>query len=134
MRLLVLAAVLALGLGGARAQDAGEAIRGVISDQIAAFRADDFAAAFDFASPAIRRMFGDPDSFGTMVREGYPMVWRPSDFRFSGLEARDGGMVQGVLVTDQTGALHILEYEMIPGENGWQINGVTVRRAGDAGA
>lgn len=135
MRVLVLVAVLLAWPGpGARAQDAAAAIRGVISDQIAAFRADDFGAAFEFASPAIRTMFGDPESFGRMVRQGYPMVWRPERFRFSGLEDRDGRKVQGVLVTDQNGALHMLEYEMIPGEGGWRINGVRILQAGDLGA
>jgi hypothetical protein len=134
MRARVLLAVLLAWPGAAAAQDPAEAIRKVISDQIAAFRADDLGAAFDFASPAIRDMFGDPDRFGRMVREGYPMVWRPSRFRFSGLDERDGRLVQGVLVTDQAGALHVLEYEMIPGAGGWRINGVTVRQAGDAGA
>jgi hypothetical protein len=116
------------------AQDAGAEIRAVISDQIAAFQADNFVAAFDFASPAIRRIFGDPGAFGRMVREGYPMVWHPSDVRFSGLEEQGGRMLQGVLVTDQAGELHVLRYEMIPGENGWRINGVTVLKDGDAGA
>jgi hypothetical protein len=134
MRLVVLVAILALCAAPARAQDPAEAIRGVISDQIASFEADDFAKAFEFASPTIRQMFGDPDNFGRMVRDGYPMVWRPSGLRFSGLAEREGHLVQGVLVTDQAGALHVLEYEMVPGEGGWQINGVRLLRAGDAGA
>jgi hypothetical protein len=134
MRLVVLMAILALCAAPARAQDPAEAIRGVISDQIAAFEADDFTKAFEFASPTIRQMFGDPDNFGRMVRDGYPMVWRPSGLHFSGLAEREGRLVQGVLVTDQAGALHVLEYEMVPGEAGWQINGVRLLLAGDAGA
>jgi hypothetical protein len=134
MRLVVLMAILALCAAPARAQDPAEAIRGVISDQIAAFEADDFTKAFEFASPTIRQLFGDPDNFGRMVRDGYPMVWRRSGLRFSGLAEREGRLVQGVLVTDQAGALHVLEYEMVPGEAGWQINGVRLLRAGDAGA
>ena len=85
MRRGLLGAVLLAALGsGAGAQDAQGAIREVISDQIAAFEADDFATAFGFASPAIREMFGTPDRFGRMVREGYPMVWRPGGVRFAG--------------------------------------------------
>jgi hypothetical protein len=134
MRLVVLMAILALCAAPARAQDPAEAIRGVISDQIAAFEADDFTKAFEFASPTIRQLFGDPDNFGRMVRDGYPMVWRRSGLRFSGLAEREGRLVQGVLVTDQAGALHVLEYDMVPGEAGWQINGVRLLRAGDVGA
>ena len=69
-----------------------------------------------------------------MVREGYPMVWRPGDVRFSELREKDGRMVQSVKVTDQAGVLYVLEYEMVPGPDGWQINGVTVRRSDDAAA
>jgi hypothetical protein len=136
MRKFILVATLMAGLIGTapRAEEPAEAIRGVISDQIAAFRADDFATAFTFASPTIKRMFGTSERFGEMVRSGYPMVWRPADVRFTGLRDRGGRTVQDVLVIDQVGALHLLEYEMIETEAGWQINGVRVRRAGDVGA
>jgi Domain of unknown function (DUF4864) len=118
----------------APAQSESDAIRQVISDQISAFRVDDFAAAFTFASPAIRRLFGNPARFGEMVRSGYPMVWRPADVRFAALQQRAGRVVQGVLVTDQAGTVHLLDYEMIDTSDGWQIDGVRVRRPGDAGA
>ncbi len=98
----VVAGILLLGLacGPARAQDADADIRAVISEQIEAFKADDFETAFAFASPAIQRMFGSPAQFGEMVQNGYPMVWRPAEVRFSGLETRDGRTVQSVVVTD----------------------------------
>lgn len=116
------------------AQDATAAIQSVINEQIAAFRANDLDTAFSFASPTLKRLFETPDLFGRMVESGYPMVWRPASVRFSSLEERGGQTVQGVIVTDQDGALHVLEYEMIAGEHGWQINGVRLRRSGDAGA
>jgi hypothetical protein len=82
----------------------------------------------------IRRLFGTPSRFGEMVQNGYPMVWRPADVRFSNLVTRNGRTVQSVLVTDGTACLHVLDYEMIAGDDGWRINGVRVRRPGDAGA
>lgn len=133
MRRLILIASL-LAAARALAEDPAAAIRRVISDQIAAFEADDFATAFTFASPGIREMFGTPDRFGRMVREGYPMVWHPGDVRFSDLGERDGRTVQRMLVTDTAGALFVLEYEMVPGEQGWRIDGVRVLRDGDVGA
>lgn len=117
-----------------RADDPADEIRAVISEQIEALRADDFETAFSFASPMIKSMFGDAATFGTMVRNGYPMVWRPSDVRFSGLSTRGDLMVQNVLVTDQSGMLHIVRYEMVMEAAGWRINGVSLQRAGDAGA
>lgn len=126
--------LLSLAVGPVRSQDAEADIREVISGQIEAFKADDFETAFSFASPMIRRMFGSPARFGAMVQTGYPMVWRPAQVQFSGLETRAGRTVQSVVVTDQSGALYVLDYEMIAGDTGWQIDGVTVRRSGDAGA
>lgn len=135
MRILVLAFATTMALAPlARAQETGADIRAVISEQIAALQADDFETAFGFASPTIKRIFGNSEVFGQMVRSGYPMVWRPADVRFTDLATRDGHPVQGVLVTDQAGALHVLEYEMVPGEGGWQINGVRIREDGGAGA
>lgn len=132
---MIAAAMIAIvSIQPARAQDAAAEIQAVISGQIAAFRADDFETAFTFASPTIKRLFGTPSRFGQMVQDGYPMVWRPSDVRFSGLSDRDGRMVQSVLVTDEAGVLYIVDYEMVTGDGGWQINGVTVRSTGDAGA
>jgi hypothetical protein len=124
----------ALAAGSARAQDAGDAIRDVIARQMEAFKADDFVTAFTFASPGIQAMFGSPDRFGEMVQNGYPMVWRPADVRFSGIDTREGQTVQSVVVTDQSGAVHVLDYFMISEDGAWRINGVMLRRPADAGA
>ncbi len=134
MRGVLMAAVLLAWAAVARAEDAAAAIRTVISDQIAAFQADDFATAFTFASPGIQRMFGTPDVFGQMVRQGYPMVWHPGSVRFADLVERDGRTIQRVLVTDGAGALHLLEYEMVPDADGWRIDGVRLLEDGGTGA
>ncbi len=131
---LALAVAAAMIAGQAVAQNEADDIRAVISEQIDAFKADDFERAFTHASPNIKRMFGDPAQFGRMVREGYPMVWRPADVRFSALSEDGGRIVQSVLMTDEGGALFIVEYEMIPEGDGCRINGVQVRRSGAAGA
>lgn len=99
-------------------------IQDVIRKQIDAFRSDDFDSAFAYASPDIRRMFGSPEIFGQMVRNGYPMVWRPSALRF--LEQREEGEMiwQRVLIQDAQGRVHMLEYQMLETVNGWKINAV----------
>lgn len=121
---LLFATVLA---GSAQAQS--EDIRTVIDSQLDAFLADDVAQAWTYASPAIKEIFRTPENFGRMVREGYPMVWRPADVRYLDLEERDGQLVQRVLITDQSGALFTVEYYMIETGDGWQINAVTVLKA-----
>ena len=108
---------------------ADDAARQVISDQIAAFQQDDFETAFTYASPMIKGIFGTPQRFGQMVREGYPMVWRPSDVEFLEAEQTGPALVQDVLIRDAEGVLYEVEYEMIQGEDGWKINGVRVKRA-----
>lgn len=123
MRRLLLAISLSVGLAsGAFAQSAE--IEANIAAQIQAFRVDDFASAFTFASPNIQRLFGNPDNFGTMVRNGYPMVWRPADVRFLELREVAGSLWQKVMITDASGQVHILDYQMIPQGDDWKINGV----------
>ena len=58
------------------------AIRDIIQSQVEAFRRDDGDAAFGFASPSIRGMFGSSEIFMDMVRQGYQPVYRPRDFDF----------------------------------------------------
>lgn len=99
-------------------------IEDVISKQIEAFRAGDLDSAYDFASPDIQSLFGSAERFGAMVRDGYPMVWRPSDFRFLELTEARGAHWQRVLVTDVQGVFHEFEYQMLLIEGRWRINGV----------
>lgn len=108
---------------------ANEDIETVISNQIDAFLADDFETAFTYASPMIKGIFGTPEKFGQMVRQGYPMVWRPSEVNFLSIDRRGKELWQNVMVRDAEGALYILEYQMVPGEDGWLINAVRVRKA-----
>ena len=133
---MILAAVLAVGVWlPVAAQDGrGAAIESVVQGQIEAFLVDDFEAAFAFASPTIRRIFGSADNFGLMVRQGYPMVWRPADVRFLELRELGGRLFQDVMIRDRAGVFHVLEYEMVPSENSWQINGVRLVQQPEIGA
>ena len=109
------------------------AIEATIQSQIDAFVAEDLETAFGFASPMIRGLFGSADQFGQMVQNGYPMVWRPGEMRYLELRDIDGALWQKVLIRDRTGRVHILDYQMIPGEDGWQINGVQILRTPGVG-
>ena len=129
--LLALSLTFAAPYAGA-AQDGG--IETTIRNQIGAFLADDFAAAFGFASPNIRGIFGTPENFGRMVTQGYPMVHRPAEVKMLGQREVAGVIWQRVMVTDQAGALHILDYQMIQTGDGWQINGVQLLPSAGMGA
>ena len=100
------------------------AIEATIQNQFNAFLQGDVATAFTFASPGIQSMFGSAERFGMMVQQGYPMVWRPADVKYLELRTVAGNLWQRVMVTDQSGAVHMLDYQMIQTQKGWQINGV----------
>ncbi len=110
------------------------AIEGTIQNQIAALKADDFATAFTFASPNIKGMFGTAENFGAMVAQGYPMVYRPDAVKMLELRRVAGNLWQRVLITDQAGNTHMLDYMMIDTDNGWQINAVQLLPQAGVGA
>ena len=123
MKTLTLAAALWLGLAmGAVAQS--DDIRQTIRSQLDAFKSDDFATAYDYASPTIKNVFRNPAMFGHMVQHGYPMVWRPGAVVFLELEERDGTTFQPVMIEDKSGKVHVLEYKMIQIDNEWHVDGV----------
>ena len=133
MRLLALILGLWMAATPLVAQDR-DGIEAAIGSQLDAFSQRDVTGAWAYASPNIKRLFGTPDNFGMMVRQGYPMVWDNADVEF--LELRDvlGFLWQRVLVRDRSGNFHMLEYQMINTPDGWQINGVNLLQMPDVGA
>ena len=100
------------------------AIRSVIEAQIEAFRRDDGAAAFSFASPTIQRMFGTPAQFMAMVRSGYQPVYRPREVDFRDPASIASGWNQPVVVVGPDGRAYLAIYEMQLQPDGvWRING-----------
>lgn len=129
MRLLIASLMLALPV---TAQEAP--IQTTIESQLQAFQADDFAAAFTYASPTIKAIFGTPENFGRMVTQGYPMVHRPAAVKMLELREVAGSLWQRVMITDQMGRTHLLDYQMIETADGWQINAVQLLKAEGVGA
>lgn len=123
MRQAILAVLFWAGLVAGAAAQSTE-IEATIDAQVDAFLADDLVTAFGYASPRIRSYFRTPENFANMVREGYPMVWRPTLVRFLALREEDGSLWQRVLVTDADGVPHVLDYQMIELETGWKIDAV----------
>ncbi|NNE53198.1 MAG: DUF4864 domain-containing protein [Sulfitobacter sp.] len=117
---------------GALAQQAE--IKGTISSQIEAFKADDFDEAFTYATPTLQRLFQSPQNFERMVTQGYPMVWRPAEVEYLDLEEHGGSHWQKVRIVDQKGFTHMLLYRMIETDAGWRIGGVQILEAPGATA
>ena len=109
---LALALVLAAGLVRSAAAEIADSdrtgIQSIIGSQIEAFRRDDAAAAYDFASPMIQTLFPTPEVFMEMVQTGYMPVYRPQSFTFGPLVETPRGPVQRVFITgpDETGGEH----------------------------
>ncbi|MFQ6017170.1 MAG: DUF4864 domain-containing protein [Kiloniellaceae bacterium] len=129
---------LALSLPPVSADEAGlseadrRSIRGVIESQLQAFRRNDAALAFSFAAPGIREKFGTPENFMTMVRTGYPAVYRPREVEFRGLRRPGREPVQEVLFVGPDGAPVLALYAMQRQPDGsWRINGVYMLDAPD---
>lgn len=78
-------------------------VRAVIQAQLDAFAVDDAERAFAHASPALRQQFGQAERFLAMVRQHYPVVYRPAAVRFLKAVRVDGELTQGVLFTDAKG-------------------------------
>ncbi|WP_299929383.1 DUF4864 domain-containing protein [uncultured Pelagimonas sp.] len=127
MRSLIFALTL-MGIGGvAVGQDAqarNPSIENTIEQQIEAFQVNDFAKAFEYASPTIQGLFGTSENFGAMVQNGYPMVWRPKDLRFGELRQIEGNLWQQVIVIDQAGQVFALDYMMVEVKGDWRIAAV----------
>jgi Domain of unknown function (DUF4864) len=108
------------------------AIRGVIEAQLQAFRADDGAQAFAYASPAIQSIFKNPDTFMSMVRSAYQAVYRPREFEFRDLLPVEGRWTQRVLVVGADGVPVVAEYVMERQPDGtWRIDGCVMERSAE---
>jgi hypothetical protein len=137
MRNTWLAALIGLVMAlfsGAAAVAQGAEIERTISGQFEAFKADDFATAFGFATPQLQYRFQTPENFRRMVTQGYPMVQRPAEVRFLELREIAGGLWQKVQITDAEGRLHLLDYKMEQTEAGWRIGAVQILDAPGAAA
>ena len=100
------------------------AIRDVIEGQVEAFRRDDGAAAFGYASPGIQGMFGTAETFMDMVRQGYRPVYRPQVFEFREIVTLQGMVTQKVHVIGPDGRPLTAFYPMTQQPDGsWRIEG-----------
>jgi hypothetical protein len=136
-RLTVLAAILLAGVPGANAGDSippadAAAIRQVIQGQMDAFKADDWNAAFAYASPGIQTRFQSPQIFSQMVTQAYQPVYRPRGVEFREVKASEFGPTQEVLVVGPDGLSYLAYYTMEKQADGsWRINGCYLVRTVD---
>jgi hypothetical protein len=108
------------------------AVRKVIEAQLDAFRKDDGARAFSYATAGIQLTFGSAESFMEMVRTQYAVVYRPQSVAFDApVRAGPDDIVQPVRLTDGEGRTWVALYPMLRGPDGvWRTNGCQLRRIG----
>jgi hypothetical protein len=106
-----------------------KAVRTLIESQLAAFASDDASKAYSYAAPAIQTMFGSADRFLAMVREQYPVVYRPASVSFLQPEWIDGKLIQRVQMADAAGAPWLVVYELErQADRTWRIAGCVAAR------
>ena len=111
------------------------AFQRIISSQIAAFKQDDAATAYSFASPSIKSRFTSSTSFMSMVRTGYPAVYRAQSFTFEGLSKELGDPTQRVKLIGPEGNTWLALYGFQRQPDGsWRIKAVVIAKAPGAAA
>jgi len=106
-----------------------KAVRLLIEAQLAAFAQDDADKAFSYAAPAIQTMFATPERFLAMVRQSYPVVYRPASVSFLQPEWVDGKLIQRVQMSDAAGAPWAVVYELErQSDRSWRIAGCVAAR------
>lgn len=102
-------------------------ITAAIEAQLAAFRANDVAKAFDFAAAGLRTQT-TVTSFARMVRQNYPEIWQSTRAEF-GLVRDDGTKARLIVhVFAKTGEASY-DYVLFKEKAGWRIGGVLRREA-----
>ena len=132
--MVIFIAVFLIFISTMLAADEQSDIQNTISNQLKAFAVDDFSEAFTHASPGIKDIFGSVENFSTMVKKGYPMVWRYDNFQFLKLEETLQGYSQTVRITDKKNELFLLKYFMTNISGIWKISGVSIIEASDFSA
>ena len=109
-----------------------EEVRYTISSQIDAFKDNDVKKAYTFAAPNIQAQFPNPDIFGLMVRNGFPIIWKPKSYKFTTFKDLGNNCIQRVLFESYNGSLESYDYILEKSGNLWKIAGVlTINSAGE---
>jgi len=122
-----LAVVLAAAAALAQPADVANAVVEPITEQLEAFRRDDYDVAYRYASAEVRQLF-DRQAFERMVKGGYPEIARSTFAFVSRTEAGANGHVYvHVKIRGANGNGIEALYDMVRESDGWRINGVVTK-------
>ena len=101
-----------------------KAVQTVVQSQLAAFASDDADKAFSYAAPELRKTFGTSGAFMSMVKNSYPVVYRPASVAFLKPESSGDDVVQRVQMLDASGASWLAVYSLQrQKDKTWRISG-----------
>jgi hypothetical protein len=101
-----------------------KAVQTVVQSQLAAFAKDDADKAFSFAAPELRKTFGTSSAFMAMVKNSYPVVYRPASVAFLKPESSVDDVIQRVQMLDASGASWLAVYSLQrQKDKTWRISG-----------
>ena len=103
-----------------------KAVITVVQAQLAAFAADDAQKAFSYAAPTIQKMFETAPNFLAMVRQQYPVVYRPVTTIFLKPEMQGEQVLLRVQMTDTGGRPWLAAYSLQQVNRQWRIAGCVV--------
>ena len=100
------------------------AIRHAIRAQVDALGSGDAGRAFEFATPEVQQIFGDPQSFLDTIRSGDDVLYAPRAMEFEDLHMGDGDAVQEATLLDADGQVYTVAYVLVQQNDGtWKIDG-----------
>ena len=104
-----------------------KAVQAVVQSQLAAFAKDDADKAFSYAAPQLRKTIGNASAFMAMVKNSYPVVYRPASVAFLKAEGSGDDIVQKVQMLDASGTSYLAVYSLQrQKDKTWRISGCTV--------
>ena len=104
-----------------------KAVQTVVQGQLAAFAKDDADKAFSYAAPELRKTIGNSSAFMEMVKNGYPVVYRPASVAFLKAEGSGDEVVQRVQMLDASGTSWLAVYSLQrQKDKTWRISGCAV--------
>jgi hypothetical protein len=102
-------------------------VREVVQGQLDALARDDADKAFSYAAPNVRKAVGTASDFLAMVRDGYPVVYRPASVAFLKPEGQGDQVIQRVHMLDADGESWLAIYSLQRQTNKtWRITGCAV--------
>lgn len=106
------------------------ATQAIIEAQLAAFRQDEGAKAFSYASPDIQRAFESPENFMQMVKSNYRVVYRNAQVKFLTFQGNESFAQHVVQMVDENNALWSVLYTLEKMKDGsWRISSCQANKA-----